>query len=124
MFLLLAIIIILTPTTGMFRAEDASPLQVQLPQKNQAVRQGQIFEGAQAVRPTMKERDAVSQLLASKPRPKTLSDADMKYLKDLRDKPTWLGFERRLVHNMWAEMSGKEWHDTEVSRPSKNEQSP
>lgn len=56
-----------------------------------------------------------------KPRPKTLTDADVKYLKDLRDKAAWLGFERRIVHEMWTEVSSKEWHDIEVSQPSKTE---
>ena len=76
------------------------------------------------VRPSPRERDAVSQLLTAKPRPKTLKDADIKYLKDLLNKAAWFGFERRIVHEMWTEVSGKEWHDTEVSQPPKNEKSP
>jgi len=32
------------------------------------------------------EREAISQLHTAKPRPKTLKDADMKYLRDLLDK--------------------------------------
>ena len=99
-------------------------IQMQLAQRSQAPRQGQVLEGSQIVRPSPRERDAVIQLLATKPRPKTLKDADMKYLKDLRDKPAWFGFERRIVHEMWTEVSGKEWHDTEVSQPPKNKKSP
>jgi hypothetical protein len=122
-FLLLAIIIF-TPAIAVVRAEDAVRIQMQLTQMGQAPRQGQVLEGSQIVRPSPRERDAVSQLLTIKPRPKTLKDADMKYLKDLLDKPAWFGFERRIVHEMWTEVSGKEWHDTEVSQPLKNEKSP
>ena len=123
-FLFLALTMNFSPATGVSRAEDTSPFRVQLPQKIQASPQRQVLEGAQAVRPTLKERDAVSQLLTMKPRPKTLTDADMKYLKNLRDKATWLGFERRIVHEMWTEATGKEWHDPEVSQTSKSEKSP
>ena len=122
-FLLVAITI-LTPAIAVVRAEDAVRIQMQLTQMGQAPRQGQVLEGSQIVRPSPRERDAVSQLLTIKPRPKTLKDADMKYLKDLLDKPAWFGFERRIVHEMWTEVSGKEWHDTEVSQPLKNEKSP
>ena len=123
-FLVLASTMNFTPTREVLNAEDASPIQVQFPQKNQAVRQGQVLEGAQAVRPSLKEHDAVNQLQTMKPRPETLTDADVKYLKDLRDEAAWLGFERRIVHDMWTEVNGKEWHGTEVSQPSKNEKSP
>jgi hypothetical protein len=122
-FLLVAITI-LTPAIAVVSAEDAVRIQMQLTQMVQAPRQGQVLEGSQIVRPSPRERDAVSQLLTTKPRPKTLKDADMKYLKDLLDKPAWFGFERRIVHEMWTEVSGKEWHDTEVSQPPKNEKSP
>jgi len=122
-FLLVAITI-LTPAIAVVSAEDAVRNQMQLTQMVQAPRQGQVLEGSQIVRPSPRERDAVSQLLTIKPRPKTLKDADMKYLKDLLDKPAWFGFERRIVHEMWTEVSGKEWHDTEVSQPPKNEKSP
>ena len=119
-FLLVAIAIF-TPTIAAVRAEDAVRIQMQLTQRSQAPRQGQVLEGSQIVRPSPRERDAVIQLLAIKPRPQTLKDADMKYLKDLRDKPAWFGFERRIVREMWTEVSGKEWHDTEVSQPHKKE---
>jgi hypothetical protein len=122
-FLLLAINIFM-PAIAVVSAKDAVRIQMQLTQMVQAPRQGQVLEGSQIVRPSPRERDAVSQLLTIKPRPKTLKDADMKYLKDLLDKPAWFGFERRIVHEMWTDVSGKEWRDTEVSQPPKNEKSP
>jgi hypothetical protein len=122
-FPLLAITIF-TPAIAVLSAADAVRIQMQLTQRSQASRQGQVLEGSQMVRPSPRERDAVSQLLTIKPRPKTLKDADIKYLKDLLNKAAWVGFERRIVHEMWTEVSGKEWHDTEVSQPPKNEKSP
>jgi hypothetical protein len=123
-FLFLAITISFMPAIAVLSAEDAVRIQMQLTQRSQASRQGQVLEGSQMVRPSPRERDAVSQLLTIKPRPKTLKDADIKYLKDLLNKAAWVGFERRIVHDMWTEVSGKEWHDTEVSQPPKNEKSP
>jgi hypothetical protein len=123
-FLFLAITINFTPAIAGLSAEDAVRIQMQLTLRSQASRQGQVLEGSQMVRPSPRERDAVSQLLTIKPRPKTLKDADIKYLKDLLNKAAWVGFERRIVHDMWTEVSGKEWHDTEVSQPPKNEKSP
>jgi len=122
-FPLLAITIF-TPAIAVLSAEDAVRIQMQLTQRSQASRQGQVLEGSQMVRPSPRERDAVSQLLTAKPRPKTLKDADIKYLKDLFNKAAWVGFERRIVHEMWTEVSGKEWHDTEAFQPPKNEKSP
>jgi hypothetical protein len=120
MFLLVAITIS-RAAIAVVSAEDAVRNQMQSTQRGQAPRQGQVLEGSQIVRPSPRERDAVSQLLTAKPRPKTLKDADMKYLKGLLDRAAWVGFERRIVHEMWTEMSGKEWRDTEVSQPSNNE---
>jgi len=122
--LFLAITINFTPAIAVLSADDAVRIQMQFTQRSQASRQGQVLEGSQIVRPSPRERDAVSQLLTIKPRPKTLKDADIKYLKDLLNKAAWVGFERRIVHEMWTEVSGKEWHDTEVSQPPKNEKSP
>ena len=122
-FPLLAITIF-TPAIAVLSAEDAVRIQMQLTPRSQASRQGQVLEGSQIVRPSPRERDAVSQLLTAKPRPKTLKDADIKYLKDLLNKAAWVGFERRIVHEMWTEVSGKEWHDTEAFQPPKNEKSP
>lgn len=67
------------------------------------------------MRPSPRERDAIYQLLAAKPRPKTLKEADMKYLKGLVEKATWFGFEQKMVHEIWSEVSGKEWRDAEGS---------
>ena len=122
-FPLLAITIF-TPAIAVLCAEDAVRIQMQLTQRSQASRQGQVLESSQMVRPSPRERDAVSQLLTAKPRPKTLKDADIKYLKDLLNKAAWVGFERRIVHEMWTEVSGKEWLDTEAYQPPKNEKSP
>mgnify|MGYP000316901638 CR=1 FL=1 len=124
LIVLLLAIAFFTPAQAVFCAEDVLHIQMQSIPKGQAPRQGQILEGSQLVRPSARERDAVSQLLTTKPRPKTLKDADIKYLNDLLNKAAWVGFERRIVHEMWTEVSGKEWHDTEVSHPPKNEQSP
>lgn len=123
MFLFMAVTIF-TPAVTVLRAEDAVRIQIPLTQTGQMSRQRQVLEGAQLVRPSPRERDAVSQLLMTKPRPKTLKDADMKYLKGLLDKAAWVGFERRIVHEMWTEVNGKEWHDTEVSQSPRNEKSP
>jgi hypothetical protein len=88
-------------------------MQVQSTQMNQGARQGQSLPGVPVVRPSLRERDAISEVLTTKPRPKSLTDADIKYLKELRDKPTWFGFEQRIVHEIWAEVNGKEWSNTE-----------
>ena len=123
-FLLLAITMNFTSALSVSRAEDTSRIPMQLTQMSQAPRKGPFLEGSQMVRPSPKEREAIYQLLALKPRPKTLKDADMKYLKDLRDKAAWFGFEQRMVHEIWAEVSGKEWRDTEGAQHPKNETSP
>ena len=122
-FLLLAITIV-TPAITVLRAEDVLRIQMQLTQRDQVSREGQVLEGSQIVRPSPRERAAISQLLTTTPRPKTLKDADIKYLKELLNKATWFGFERRIVHEAWTEVSGKEWHDTEVMQPPKNENLP
>jgi hypothetical protein len=111
--LLLAITMNIAPGIPGLRAEDALRVPMQLAQANQMPRKGLIPEDSQMVKPTQKEREAIHQLLATKPRQKALPNADRKYLKRLLDKATWLGFERRMVHEMWTEMSGREWRDTE-----------
>ena len=112
MALLLATAIPIAAGMSMLRAEDTLPVPMQLTQLNQPPRKGPIQEDSQMVKPTQKEREAIHQLLATKPRQKALPNADRKYLKGLLDKATWLGFERRVVHEMWTEMSGREWRDT------------
>jgi hypothetical protein len=124
LILLLLAITSSTPAIAALRLEDVLRVQTQLTQTSQASRQRGPLEDAQMVQPSPKERAVVSQMLTTKPRPKTLKDADLKYLNDLLHKAAWYGFERRSVHKMWTEVSGKEWQDTEVSQPPKNEKSP
>ena len=123
-YLLLAITMNFLPAITVLHAEDALRIQMQLPQMSQASRQGQVLEGSQMVRPSPRGGDAISQLLTAKPRPKTLKDADIKYLKNLLNKTAWFGFEQKIVHEIWTEVSGKEWRDTEGSQLPKNETSP
>ena len=111
--LLLAIAMNMMPAISVLSAEDTSPIPMQLTQMSQAPRKGPFLEGSQMVRPSPSEREAIYQMLALTPRPKTLKDADMKYLQNLRDKGTWYGFEQRMVHAIWADVNGKEWRDTE-----------
>lgn len=82
-------------------------------QSTQSSRQGEPPQGSQRVRPSQRELAAISEVLATRPRPKTLTDADIKYLKELLGKPAWYGFEQRIVHKVWAEVNGKEWSNTE-----------
>jgi len=83
-----------------------------------------LLQDSQIVRPSPKERLAITKLLATKPRPKTLNDADMRYLKELLDKSTWFGFERRIMREMWREVSGNEWRDTDLPQPPHDESPP
>ena len=101
------------PAISVLCAEDTSRTPMHLTQASQAPRKGGFFDGSQTVRPSSKEREAIYQLLALKPRPKTLKDADMKFLQGLRDKTSWSTFEHRGVHEIWADVNGKEWRDTE-----------
>lgn len=101
------------PAISVLRAEDTSWAPMQLTQASQAPRKGGFFDGSQTVRPSPKEREAIYQLLALKPRPKTLKDADMKFLQGLRDKTSWSMFEHRGMHEIWADVNGKEWRDSE-----------
>jgi hypothetical protein len=111
--LLLAITINIVAGIPDLRAEDALRVPMQLATVNQMPQKGPILEESKVVKPTQKEREAIRQLLTTNPRQKSLKNADRKYLKGLLDKTAWIGFERRIVHEMWAEMSGREWRDTE-----------
>lgn len=111
--LFLAVAMNMMPAISVLSAEDTSPIPMQLAQMSQAPRKGPFLEGSQMVRPSPREREAIYQMLALKPRPKTLKDADVKYLQNLRDKGTWYGFEQRMMHEIWADVNGKEWRDTE-----------
>jgi hypothetical protein len=109
--LLLAITVNATLAISVLRAEETPRVSMQLTQLNQTPRKNPLFEGGQMVRPSPKEREAVHQMLALKPRPKTLKDADMKFLQGLRDKASWFVLDQRMVHEIWAEVYGKEWDD-------------
>ncbi len=109
--LLLAITVSATSAISVLRAEETPRIPMQLTQLNQTPRKSPFLEGAQIVRPSPKEREAVHQMLALKPRPKMLKAADMKFLQGLRDKASWFVLDQRMVHEIWAEVSGKEWDD-------------
>ena len=109
--LLLAITINGSPARSVLHAEDATHIRMHMAEMRQAPRKGPVLEGSQMVRPSPREREAVHQLLALNPRPKTLKEADVKYLQGLRDKASWFVLDRRMVHEIWAEVNGKEWRD-------------
>ncbi len=109
--LLLAITVNATSAISVLYAEETPRIPMQFTQLNQTPPKKPFFEGAQMVRPSPKEREAVHQMLALKPRPKTLKDADMKFLQGLRDKASWFVLDQRMVHEIWAEVHGKEWND-------------
>lgn len=111
--LLLTIAMNGSPTISVLHAEDTSHIRMHVAEMRQAPRKGPVLEGSQMVRPSPREREAVHQLLALKPRPKTLKEADVKYLQGLRDKASWFVLERRMVHEIWAEVNDKEWPDIE-----------
>ena len=72
-------------------------------------------------RPSPQEREAISKLIDLKPRPKTFNEADIKYLKALLDKAAWLGGDRRIMHEMWAEVTGKQWGANDGNTPKQPE---
>lgn len=72
-------------------------------------------------RPSPQEREFVSKLIDMKPRPKTFNEADIKYLKALLDKAAWLGAERRIMHEMWTEVTGKQWGASDGNTPKQPE---
>lgn len=123
-FLLLVIVIYATSATAALSAKELAHTRMYTTQINQASRRGEGFQGSQLVRPSPREREAISEVLMTKPRPKTLTDADMKLLKELLHKPTWFGFEQRIVHDIWAEVSGKKWPDTDGTASPRNKASP
>ncbi|HKQ35110.1 MAG TPA: hypothetical protein VJT11_07395 [Nitrospiraceae bacterium] len=84
-------------------------------QQEQAIRSEHLL-----VRPTPQEREAVKTLITMKPRPKTFTEADIKYLKSLLDKAVWMRGEQRILHEMWTEGTGKQWaiRDAEPPQPA------
>jgi len=123
-FLLLVIVIYVTSATAALSAKEVVHILMHTTQINQASRRGEAFQGSQLIRPSPREREAISEVLMTKPRPKTLTDADMKLLKELLNKPTWFSFEQRIVHDIWAEVSGKKWPDTDRAASPRNKTSP
>ena len=109
--LLLAITVNATSALSVLRAEETPRVPMQLTQASQAPRRGSFLEASQKVQPSPREREAIHQLLALKPRPKTLKDVDMKFLQGLRDKASWFVLDQRMVHEIWSEVNGKEWDD-------------
>lgn len=96
---------------SVLRAEETSHVPMQLAQLNQTPRKNPFLEGGYVVRPSPREREMVHQMLALKPRPKTLKDADIRFLQGLRDKASWFVLDQRMVHEIWSEVHGKEWED-------------
>ena len=109
--LLLAIGLNATSAISVLRAEEMSHVPMQLAQLNQPPRKNPFLEGGQMVRPSPREREAVHQMLGLKLRPKTLKEADIRFLQKLRDKGTWFSFDQHMVHEIWSEVYGKEWED-------------
>ncbi len=108
--LILAIGLNAPSAISVLRAEETSRVPMLLTQLNQAPRKNPFLEG-QMVRPSPRERETVHQMLALKPRPKTLKDADIRFLQGLRDKASWFVLDQRMVHEIWSEVHGKEWED-------------
>ena len=104
LFTMLSLLVV-APLPYRASADVGNPGQrVQQMQQEQAARREHML-----VRPTPQEREAVRALINMKPRPKTFTEADMKYLKGLLDKAAWMGGEQRIVHEMWIEATGKQW---------------
>jgi hypothetical protein len=99
-------------------AQDAS---TQLMEMMRQLQTQSAIEDEKVYRPSPQEREAVGKLIDMKPRAKTYNDADIGYLKALFDKPVWLGSERRIMHEMWTEVTGKQWETSgaEISKPAK-----
>ena len=110
--------------TAVLSAEEDGTIRIYTGQTSQASRRGETFQSSQLVRPSQRERDAIREVLKTKPRPKILTDADVKLLKELHSKPTWFGFEQRIVHDIWAGASGKKWPDTDGAASPGNKTSP
>jgi hypothetical protein len=121
---LLLVVVMYVTSAAALSAKELVHTQMYTMQINQASRRGEGFQGSQLVRPSPREREAINEVLMTKPRPKTLTDADMKLLKELLHKPTWFGFEQRIVHDIWAEVSGKKWPDTDGTASPPNKTSP
>ena len=114
----------LTPAEAISNAEAVTRIQIYKTQSSQPSPQRGAPQGSQRVRPSPKELAAISEVLATRPRPKTLTDADIKYLKELLGKPAWYSFEQRIVHEVWTEVSGQEWRNAEGAEIPRGKTSP
>jgi hypothetical protein len=112
------------PAEAISNAEAVTRVQIYKTQSSQSSRKGDPLQGSQRMRPSPKELAAINEVLATRPRPKTLTDADIKYLKELLGKPTWYAFDQRIVHEVWTEVSGKEWRNTEGAEMPRSKTSP
>jgi hypothetical protein len=73
------------------------------------MQQQNALSDTRLVRPTPHEREAIRSILQMKPRPKTLNEADIKFLQDLLNKAAWCGAEGRIMHEIWTEVTGEAW---------------
>lgn len=101
-------VVFLAPPFAWAPAVDPRELLEMIQQMEQLKQQREDSESQRLVRPTPQEREAVAKLLQQSPRPKTLNEADVKFLTSLLEKPAWLGTERRIMHDIWKEVTGKE----------------
>jgi len=122
--ILLVTTIHVIPAQATPSAEGVTPIRIYKTQSSQSSRQGAAIQGSQRVRPSPQELAAISEVLETRPRPKALTDADVKYLKELLGKPAWYGFEQRIVHEIWTEVNGKEWRNTEGAEAPRSKTSP
>ena len=76
--------------------------------EREPIESSQDYPDRKLVRPSPKERIALIKLLEQKPRPKTLIDADIKFLRSLLDKAVWTGAERRILREIWQEVTGRD----------------
>ncbi len=67
----------------------------------------------QVVHPTEDEREAVTTLLAMRPRPNSLSRAEVTFLRSLAGDRIWTGGEERTLHKIWKDVTGKSWPPSE-----------
>ena len=101
---------------SMISAQSGSDFQRAIQESNSIRQQQEQLRQQQSVpaiedqrlfRPTPEERKAVTDLLQRDPRPRTLNDADVQWLSSLGDKVAWLGAERRIMHDIWKEVTGQ-----------------
>src|ERR1700692_3742064 len=87
-------------------------MEMLLHQESQSALNDQKF-----FRPSPQEREAINKLINMRSPPKTFNEADVTYLKALLNKAAWLGSERRIMDEMWAEATGKQWGASDGNTP-------